>query len=154
MAHYALYSFVHFNCIDICSLETIFSLWDILLCQSPKLTIFIAISYLVSLRADILKKDFNDCIIFFSDLPPFDLQSCIPTALEMLKDTPETILHFNDTIVKLDTFQNRKKDLSPLILQQDIKGIESTSVFIDCRSSSKYLSCNTVDSLIIISHCP
>lgn len=55
--------------IDIFPLNKIFHLWDTLLLGNCSFPLFAGIAILQQVRSDLLKFDFNECILLFSDMP-------------------------------------------------------------------------------------
>ena len=77
-------------------LKDIYKLWDYLLLGFDSLPHFISTSIMLQLRDKLMPLDFNSCIVFFSNLPEFDIDSIIKDSKNLVKLTPIS-LSFEET---------------------------------------------------------
>jgi serine/threonine protein kinase/rhodanese-related sulfurtransferase len=75
----------------ILSLDEIFKVWDVLLISPPVMPLFIAVAILKQFRTSLLKFDFNQCILFFSNFPSFNISLCLKEAKETFDNTPPSV---------------------------------------------------------------
>jgi len=59
----------HFKFVDVFPLNKIFHLWDMLLLGGSSFPLCIGVAILTQLKSLLLKADFNECILLFSELP-------------------------------------------------------------------------------------
>jgi TBC domain-containing protein kinase-like protein len=70
------------------SLSKIYHLWDVLLLRDQNFPLCVGLALLSQIRHSLLGYDFNECILFFSDMPDLDIQACIQDALKFFHNTP------------------------------------------------------------------
>jgi hypothetical protein len=58
-------------------LEQLYILWDVLLLRPPAFVLFVALAILCDLRSDLLKQDFNGCIMYFSNINNIGKSFCV-----------------------------------------------------------------------------
>lgn len=95
---------------DVFPLDKIFHLWDKLLLGNSSFPLFIGIAILTQLKTLLLKADFNECILLFSDLPglnkcfdfifdicfvglEIDIGRCVRDSLEFFSSTPRSCVY-------------------------------------------------------------
>ena len=75
-------------------MDKTYHLWDKILVGPPSLPLFTGISILRQLRDMLLKSEFNDCLVTFSEtFPDVDIEKCIQSALSMCKVTPPSVIY-------------------------------------------------------------
>ncbi|CAF1036134.1 unnamed protein product [Brachionus calyciflorus] len=134
-------------------LYKIFHLWDCLLVGSSSFPLCIGVAILKQLRNILLNSDFNECILFFSELPEINIEKCVKDSVNIFKNTPESCMYrehsgneskleeslLDMTPVSLDKM---RAELAPRISGRDILSLvenkENNYILIDIRSSSEY----------------
>lgn len=66
-------------------LRDIFHLWDQLLLGDSSFPLSIGMSVLLQLRERLLRAEFNDCILLFSDLPQVDIERCVKDSVKLAR---------------------------------------------------------------------
>jgi hypothetical protein len=82
--------FLYF-CLDTYDFETVEKLWDRLLCLPSAVLPLVTISLLYAHREKLLEMNFNECILFFSNLPTMNVPLCIAYSLWMHRITPPSL---------------------------------------------------------------
>tara|TARA_R110002050_G_scaffold208039_1_gene344062 strand:+ start:630 stop:1376 length:747 start_codon:yes stop_codon:yes gene_type:complete len=62
-------------------LNKIYHVWDTVLLGPRALPLFFAVSIMKFLRGRLLELDFNDCLLFISNMPDVDIEACIRDAI-------------------------------------------------------------------------
>lgn len=134
-------------------LYKIFHVWDCLLVGSSAFPLCIGVSILKQLRNILLKSDFNECILFFSELPEINIEKCVIDALDIFKSTPESCTfreHSGSECEELDAklditpigLNILKSEMAPRISARDVirlvKEKTHSYVLIDIRPSSEF----------------
>jgi hypothetical protein len=83
--------------VDVFSLHQIPQIWDKLLVIEPAKNdfvypIFVSLGILKILRPFLIQAEFNECIQVFSDVSAVDVSTCVQKAVELLYDTPPSVL--------------------------------------------------------------
>ncbi|XP_076359220.1 TBC domain-containing protein kinase-like protein isoform X2 [Tachypleus tridentatus] len=71
-------------------LHKVFHLWDTLLLGNSSFPLFIGVSILQQLQANLLSFGFNECILLFSDMPEIDIQRCVEDSIKLFCSTPKS----------------------------------------------------------------
>jgi hypothetical protein len=83
------------------SLYKVYHLFDLMLplAKAPtSLPLFIGVALLHSLRVPLLESDFNDCIMWFAELPDLEMSKLVTHATEMMRVTPKSVMAPIDAI--------------------------------------------------------
>ncbi|KAJ3104208.1 hypothetical protein HDU97_009463 [Phlyctochytrium planicorne] len=130
-------------------LDRIYHLWDTLLTSPDTLFLFVAFSILKQLRETILSRDFNNCMVLFSELPQIDVERCIVDAVHAYKACPPSLL---DPLVMLMALENlpegliatestreaRKEELVGRISLEDFKRLKMDAAVLDTRDAEAF----------------
>eukprot|EP01126_Amoeba_proteus_P055313 TRINITY_DN6854_c0_g1_i5.p1 TRINITY_DN6854_c0_g1~~TRINITY_DN6854_c0_g1_i5.p1 ORF type:complete len:447 (-),score=89.97 TRINITY_DN6854_c0_g1_i5:245-1585(-) len=130
------------------SLDKIVKIWDILLISPPSLPLFIAVAIVQQLREVLLEMDFNDCILFFSGMPPINIERCLKVALKKLQRTPPSVTtHIcqkeQPIWERRPPLEELEKELFPRISTSDIINEKSHIIILDVRNDEQYPSLMT-----------
>lgn len=142
-------------------LNKIFHLWDCLLVGSSAFPLCIGVSILKQLRNILLKSDFNECILFFSELPEINIEKCVSDALNIFKSTPESCTYRehsgsvsdeNDTLLDMTPIglEKLKAEMAPRISARDVINLVKEKlhkyILIDIRPNSEFSTECVIDS--------
>ncbi|RNA08203.1 TBC domain-containing kinase [Brachionus plicatilis] len=134
-------------------LYKIFHLWDCLLVGSSAFPLCIGVSILKQLRNILLKSDFNECILFFSELPEINIEKCVKDAVNIFQSTPESCTfrehsgsatEENDPLLDMApiSLDKLKSEMAPRISARDVISLakEKTHkyILIDVRPNSLF----------------
>ncbi|CAG8554240.1 18674_t:CDS:10 [Acaulospora morrowiae] len=141
-------------------LDKTYHLWDKILVGPPSLPLFAGISILRQLRDVLIKSEFNDCIMIFSEsFPDVDIEKCIQSALSMFKVTPPSVIYrVHETHSTSDgpsdyenqdhqiqrwweqptPVETKKIELAPRISLKDLVRLRSYALVIDTRSEQEF----------------
>jgi len=97
-------------------LDKIFHLWDKLLLGNSSFPLYIGIAILTQLKALLLKADFNECILLFSDLPEIDIGRCVRDSLEFFSSTPRSCVYREHASDASNYQINNELDMDPFPL--------------------------------------
>ena len=120
--------------LDIFPLPKIFHLWDMLLLGGSSFPLCIGIAILTELKGLLLKADFNECILLFSELPGFqrknfnvfyryfsicfhleiDIGRCVRNSIDIFTSTPRSCF-----------YREHASDLSNYQINNDLVCIEN-----------------------------
>ena len=71
-------------------LHKIVHLWDTLLLGNSSFPLCIGVALLLQVREELLKSDFNECILLFSDFPEVDIDSVVHKSIQIFCHTPKS----------------------------------------------------------------
>jgi len=74
-------------------LHSIVHLWDTLLLGNASFPLCVGVAILTELRSHLLHADFNECILFFSELPQIDIGSVMEKSINLFCQTPKSATH-------------------------------------------------------------
>ena len=132
------------------SLDKVYPIWDTLLLDPYRLPLFFAVALMVSLRASLLALDFNNTLLFISNLPAIDFEYCLkltvryydraPPSLSMhlpLYDTSQPTPSDTELVALL---AKAKEYYAPQIQQVDIDDgkIHQPFLLLDVRKPSEF----------------
>jgi TBC domain-containing protein kinase-like protein len=122
--------------IDVYDLDKVKELWDRLLCGPSKLLPLIAVALLSVQRERLLKMSFNECILFFSNMPDIHVPTCIDWALWMHRITPPSLFKIHSHPgVKLG--QHPEDRLCHISWEDITRYLASYGLLIDIRSKKQ-----------------
>ncbi|CAM2700891.1 unnamed protein product [Rotaria socialis] len=105
---------------DVFPLNKIFHLWDMLLLGGSPFPLCIGVAILSQLRPFLLKADFNECILLFSELPEIDIERCIRDSIDIFATTPRSCT-YREHASDITSYQiNNDLDMDPFPLS-DLK---------------------------------
>ncbi|CAF0853993.1 unnamed protein product [Adineta steineri] len=97
-------------------LNKIFHLWDMLLLGGSSFPLCIGVAILTQLKALLLKADFNECILLFSELPEIDIERCVRDSIDIFASTPRSCT-YREHASDLTNYQiNNDLDMNPFPL--------------------------------------
>ena len=134
-------------------IESTFRLWDFLFLHDATMIHFISIAVMRQIRQKLLSLDFNDLVLFFSELhssqsSTLDMEVVIGDAVKFSKVTPRSLCtdHFVDessnwwsqgqTLEELSENHSPKLSVEDLILL--LKEQKKAVVVFDCRPEEEY----------------
>ncbi|CAF3339251.1 unnamed protein product [Rotaria sp. Silwood1] len=153
-------------------LNKIFHLWDMLLLGGSSFPLCIGVAILTQLKPLLLKADFNECILLFSELPEIDIERCIRDSIDIFATTPRSCTyreHASDITnyqinndLDMDPFplSDLKSERCPRISANDIVELNdlkastaslktSKVLLLDIRSSDEYMKAALPSSINI-----
>ena len=71
-------------------LDKVVHLWDTLLLGNSSFPLCIGVAILQQLRSQLIKSDFNECILLFSDLPEIDIDAVVRKSVQIFCQTPKS----------------------------------------------------------------
>jgi len=137
-------------------LDRLYILWDTLLTGPAELTLFVGIAIMKEMRSTLLPLDFNNCILFFSHLPDFDISEVVREANRCYEITPKSltvILPHKDNAddnrwwekkMILDQLQT---EYSPRIIMEDLINIKGKVTVLDIRRPEEYGPAHYIGSI-------
>ncbi|KAJ3084981.1 hypothetical protein HK102_000429 [Quaeritorhiza haematococci] len=79
-------------------LDKIYLLWDSVITGPPLFQMYIGLSLLQQLRDQLINRDFNNCMLLFSELSGIDTERCLAGAFAACRATPPSFLSHLITI--------------------------------------------------------
>ncbi|KAI8842576.1 rab-GTPase-TBC domain-containing protein [Chytridium lagenaria] len=83
-------------------LDRVYLLWDTLLTGPDTLFLFVGYAILKQFRETLLARDFNNCMVLFSELPTVDVERCILNAVQAFNCTPPSLVATVERLLSLD----------------------------------------------------
>ena len=132
------------------SLDKVYPIWDTILLDADRLPLFFAVSMLMSLRAHLLTLDFNETLLFISNLPAIDFESCLKSTVRFYDRAPPSLslhvpLYPALGPVPSDPEQARllvkaKECLAPRLSRQDLEDgkVRQPFLLLDVRKPSDF----------------
>ncbi|KAI8899812.1 rab-GTPase-TBC domain-containing protein [Globomyces pollinis-pini] len=126
-------------------LDKIYYLWDHLLTGPEYLYMYMAVAILYQLRDEILKCDFTNAMLLFSDLAEVNVETCLMYAIRISKITPPSIINRMkdsiDSILKNQenesnnrfSFMSAKTSIITTLSVSDYMVIKTACLIIDTR---------------------
>ncbi|KAG4100859.1 hypothetical protein H8356DRAFT_1306418 [Neocallimastix lanati (nom. inval.)] len=115
-------------------LDKVYMLWDKILTSKPSFPLFIGSAIVTQLRSDILKRDFDESAILFSELSNINIEKCLEKAQLYLRLTPKSIIpkfllaiNSDSNPIKTVSIDNQNLDLHKDCLLKDIEIVEDVS---------------------------
>ncbi|CAF1149659.1 unnamed protein product [Adineta ricciae] len=97
-------------------LNKIFHLWDMLLLGGSSFPLCIGVAILTQLKPLLLKADFNECILLFSELPEIDIERCVRDSIDIFASTPRACT-YREHASDVPNYQvNNELDMDPFPL--------------------------------------
>lgn len=141
-------------------LDRIYLLWDKFLVGPPYLYLFTGIAILQQLRDELLRRDFNNSMLLFSELPEINIDTCITQSVYMSRLTPTSFVAsllpesqrtFGTSIgqetVEILPISVRKNELFPRLSLSDFLIIRPYSLIVDIRPYQDFEKSHFIQSI-------
>ncbi|KAH6588504.1 hypothetical protein BASA61_005900 [Batrachochytrium salamandrivorans] len=130
-------------------LDKIYHLWDYFLVTPPFMFIYIGVSILQQNRDQLLRSDFSQAMMLFSEMPDVDVEKCIIYSIQAVKITPPSLLNhlYSPPIAASPspTMNSSNKRFSFFNNKRGIVGSLGIDDFIEIRKHSIVLDIRQLD---------